>query len=107
MYGDDIILIAETEDDLQKMLDTLSNWSILWRMEVNTEKTNVMHCRKSTVTATDKIFKLGEQNINVCMSYRYLGFEVSETVDFVEGIKTCWKQSTRCSYRKTLQFERS
>ena len=95
MYADDIILIAETEDDLQKMLDTLSIWSNIWRMEVNPEKTKVMHCRKSSVAATNNIFKLGEQNIKFCKTYRYLGFEVSETVDFVDGVKTLHEAGSR------------
>ena len=64
-------------------------------MEVHPENTKLMHCRKSTVTATDKIFKLGEQNIKLCKSYRYLGFKVLETVYFVEGIKTLHEAGSR------------
>jgi hypothetical protein len=34
MYADDIVLMADSEDDLQKMLDTLNNWTTLWHLEV-------------------------------------------------------------------------
>ena len=58
MYADDIVLMADSEDDLQKMLDTLNNWTTLWHFEVNLDKTKVMHCRKQSTQVTDRNFQL-------------------------------------------------
>lgn len=44
MDADDIVLMADSEDDLQKMLDSLNNWTTLWHLEVIVDKTKVMHC---------------------------------------------------------------
>lgn len=39
MYAGDITLLAETEDDLQEILDTLNNCTLnLWRRDVNHDK---------------------------------------------------------------------
>lgn len=53
MYADDIVLMADSEDDLQKMLDSLNNWTTLWHLEVIVDKTKVMHCRKQSPQVTD------------------------------------------------------
>ena len=38
LYADDIVLIRETESELQAMLDELVVWCKTWRMKVNIEK---------------------------------------------------------------------
>ena len=49
-YADDLVLVAENEMDLQKLLDTLYNWCHKWRLCINTEKTKVMHFRKKDLS---------------------------------------------------------
>ena len=39
MYADDIVLMAESEEALQRMLDELYKWCNTWNMVINTEKT--------------------------------------------------------------------
>ena len=55
LYADDIILMAETEQDLQNMLLCAVNWCKRWRLMINqtdqpgrsTRQINqIMHCRK-------------------------------------------------------------
>ena len=41
-YADDVVLLAESEEDLQSMLDVVSHWCKQWRLEVNVSKTKVM-----------------------------------------------------------------
>ena len=43
LYADDLVLLAETEADLQKLLDTLSNWCTRNHIKVNEDKSNVVH----------------------------------------------------------------
>jgi hypothetical protein len=38
LYADDIALLAETPDDLQRMLDVVSEYSRKWRFRVNPKK---------------------------------------------------------------------
>lgn len=87
MYADDIIILSETENDMQNMLDTLHSWSEKWQLKMNIDKTKIMHCRKASMKPTDKTFNIGHQTIDLCKSYRYLGFEICETVEFTKGVK--------------------
>ena len=45
LYADDMVLIAETEEQLQKSLDMMYGWCKKWRLKVNKGKTKVVHLR--------------------------------------------------------------
>ena len=47
LYADDIVLLADSEADLQSLLNIVHSWCSRWRLEVNLLKTNIMHVRKS------------------------------------------------------------
>ena len=42
LYADDIVLIAPTAENLQRMLDALNSWCRKWKITVNQEKTKVI-----------------------------------------------------------------
>ncbi len=42
LFADDIVLLAESAEDLQRSLDTVEGWCRKWRLELNTEKSEVM-----------------------------------------------------------------
>ena len=94
-YANDIVLMADSEDDLQKMLDTLNNWTTLWHLEVNLDKAKVMHCRKQSTKVTDRNFQLGMNTLNTCTSYRYLVLQVFETCDYTDGVKLLNEERAR------------
>ena len=50
MYADDVVLIVETEHDLQCMLDLLNEWCATNKMSVNDAKSNVVHFRPNSVS---------------------------------------------------------
>ena len=82
LYADDIVLLAETENDLQSMLNIVFNWCNKWRMEVNLSKTEVLHIRKKNKPRSNFIFKLGHQTVKYCEEYKYLGLTINEHLDF-------------------------
>lgn len=47
LYADDIVFLAESEYDLQVMLDTMHEWCKRWRLPLNTPKSKVVHFRLS------------------------------------------------------------
>ena len=55
-YADDLVLVAESERDLQKLINVLESWCFKWRLNVNTEKTKVMHFRDRNVPVTNTVF---------------------------------------------------
>ena len=60
-YADDIVLLAENDSDLQKLLDRTSQWCRDWRLQVNTNKTKVMHFRRKNTQCTNSAFTIGAQ----------------------------------------------
>ena len=46
VYADDIILLTEKGQDLQKLLDVVHTWCSEWGLGINTKKSNVLHFRK-------------------------------------------------------------
>ena len=42
MFADDMVLLAEGEEELQRMMDRVKEYCDKWRLEVNVSKTKVM-----------------------------------------------------------------
>ena len=82
MYADDIILISDSQEGLQKQLDTLNKWSTKWSLSINVDKTKVIHFRKASDPCSTFNFHLGDNTIDIVNSYRYLGLELNETLDY-------------------------
>jgi hypothetical protein len=82
LYADDIVIIADNESNLQKMLDVVYKWSRQWRMMVNSSKTQVVYFRKKNTARTNKVFKCGKDKLNVVPKYKYLGYILEEPLDY-------------------------
>ena len=82
MYADDIVLLAETEEDLQSLIDLLQQWCDEKKMKVNLDKTKVVYFRNTASEKTRKLFKFGNGNIEITDSYTYLGILLTEHLDF-------------------------
>ena len=81
LYADDVVLISESEDDLQNMLNTLNNWCNKWRLAVNESKTKIVHLRNKNQLRSNFIFQCGEKVITFEHEYKYLGFWFNEYLD--------------------------
>ena len=86
LYADDIVLISSTADGLQKQLDALNDWSTTWKLKVNVDKTKVVHFRRTSDRATDVEFLLGDTALEVVPSYRYLGLNLFDTMDYTKSV---------------------
>ena len=84
LFADDIVLLAPTELNLQSMLDYLHSWCNKNMMDVNINKTKVVHFRKSNTDRTEFNFKLGNNDIEIRGNYKYLGVVLNEYLDFTE-----------------------
>ena len=81
LYADDIILLADSEADLQALLTIVENWCKRCRLEVNLSKTNVMHVRKKRTPQSRFVFLLNKQPVAYSSSYKYLGINIDEHLD--------------------------
>ena len=82
LYADDIVIFSDTEANLQTLLNTVNKWCCQWRLKINLNKTNIVHIRKQSQNRTQFQFKIGENNIEIKETYKYLGCILSETFDF-------------------------
>ena len=60
MYADDIVLMSDSEEKLQTMLDTVHNWYKRWRVLINSNKSKCMHFRQGRTQRTMFTFKIGD-----------------------------------------------
>ena len=81
-YADDIVLIAENENDLQSMLSQICDWCRRWHMAINCNKTKILHFRNKRNIKTKFNFQIGENAIEIENKYKYLGVVFNEFLDY-------------------------
>ena len=70
LYADDILMVSESEQGLQKLLDILHEWCHKWKMVVNVDKTKIMHFRRGPATPrTNTTFRCGDATLEITESY--------------------------------------
>lgn len=94
-YADDLVLMAENENDLQCLLDILSNWGKRNCMRVNLSKTKIIHFRNQSVANSSFQFKCGESDIEYTDKYKYLGLVLNEHLDYSVTAKYVAQSATR------------
>ena len=63
LYADDIMLMSESEEDLQIMLDFVHEWCDKWRLRINYAKSNVMLIRNKGKDCSNFNFHIGNQMV--------------------------------------------
>ena len=82
LYADDLVLITESEQDLQLLLNKLSEWCKKWQIKVNESKSKVMHFRPKRTRATEFKFKYMTRELDMVQFYKYLGVMFDEHLSF-------------------------
>ncbi len=81
-YADDLVLVAENEQDLQRLITTLQNWCFKWRLSINIGKTKVMHFRNKNQSITNFLFSVNNLPLECVNDYKYLGIIMDEHMEF-------------------------
>ena len=84
-YADDIALLAETEQDLQHLLDISFEWC----------ETKIMHFRQTSARATNFIFKIDNCPVHIVPTYKYIGLMLSYNLDFKVTAELAAKSARR------------
>ena len=85
LYADDIVLLAENEEDLQQQLNIVHSWCSKWRISINMDKTKIMHFRTTSQAESTFSFTLGDRNVNYADHYRYLGYDLYYNLNYEHG----------------------
>ncbi len=64
LFADDIAIIAQKEEDLQRCLDVMNNWCMKWRLSINPSKSKIIHYRLNgsslqTINSLETLFLVG------------------------------------------------
>ena len=88
LHADDLILISETPEGLQRLIDGLHEFCKQWHMIVNLMKTNVcvFNRRASKLARQPKFFYNG-QEVDYCIKYKYMGIFFSNTKNMFKAVR--------------------
>ena len=95
MYADDIVLLSDTAENLQKLLNHVYEWCRKWQLSINPVKTEVMHFHKKNKSRSQVQFFVGSENIKVVPKYKYLGVILDEFCTFQECATTLAESAGR------------
>ena len=98
MYANDIVLLAENENNLQSMLNLLDNWCGVNCSKINPTKSQIVHFRPKSLPKTNVKFICGRKELQVADRYMYvyLGLTLTEFFFyFIEMAKTVSKAASR------------
>ena len=70
LFADDIVLIADTESNLEKLLHITYKFAKKWNLKINQSKSKIMVIGKRL---SDKVWKMGDLNLTETNEYKYLG----------------------------------
>lgn len=91
LFADDIALIAESENDLQRMLDVAYSFVNKWNLSFNPKKSKVLVIGKRVNKS--KRWHLGQNTIEEANEYKYLGVYFSRSLKFNYHIKSYVKEN--------------
>ena len=82
LYADDTVLMAESDFELQTLLDTFYHYCITWKMKVNVYKTKIMIFFSKGRMPVNLQFKYNGKDIEIAKDFNYLGIYFSRSGSF-------------------------
>ena len=95
LCADDTAIIAEKLFRSSKMLDCVTSWCKRWRLQLNSDKTNVVHFRPVPLARYDFTFKHDDTIIQTVERYKYLGLWLHENLDMRVSTRELVKSANR------------
>ena len=98
MYADDTVLLAESPEGLQSLLDALYSYSTKWDLTVNTDKTKILVFRNGSRSRVDDKWYYNGEELEVVNEFNYLGFLLSFNGKFGNSQKRIAEQGRKAMY---------
>ena len=95
LYADDVILIADSEDELQTLLDCLHRWCERNCLNINKDKSKIIHFRRQSSLRSNVSFTCGDLSLDYVSHYKYLGLVLHEHLDFNVTAKCVAQSASR------------
>ena len=97
LYTDDTVLLSETSDGLQTLLNNFYEYSKLWKLKVNIDKTKIMVFSTSR-TAENVHFLYNEKEIETVTIFNYLGVTFTKNGKFKLAKQKNIEKATKAMY---------
>ena len=94
MYADDLVLLSQTKDGLQRGINVLHRFCTENNLTVNTSKSKLMYVSKRR-PAKLPVIEYNCQPLQWVDSFKYLGVTISATNNFTKGMKTICQQASK------------
>ena len=95
LYADDLVLLVDSGEHLQQLLNIINTWCSKSKIKINSEKSKVVHIRPNSKPRTHYIFKCGDDTVEVVDKYKYLGLILTEYLDYKFMADTVAKSASR------------
>ena len=82
LYADDIVIFADSAEELQKGLDVLHVYCQRWKLKINAQKTKVVIFRKGGARLGNLNFNFHGVPLEIVKSFSYLGVVFSQSGSF-------------------------
>ena len=99
LYADDIIIFANTAQELQINLDILAEYCNRNRLVVNTGKTKIMIFRRAGILPRNMKFYYNDVELLIVNKFSYLGIVFTTGASFSERQKTLAGQSLKAIFK--------
>ena len=73
LFADDLALLSDNIDDMQKCLNVLNTWCSKWRLQLSMDKTQAMLV--GAAHGEEVQFRIGDRVLDIVDWYRYLGVD--------------------------------
>ena len=83
-FADDIVLLARSGEELQKMLDVVGDYGVRWRIRFNPGKCGVLVVGQKKQKT---LWKLGKETIGEVDEYKYLGVWINRQANGLNHVQ--------------------
>ncbi|KAI5742578.1 hypothetical protein M8J77_008802 [Diaphorina citri] len=87
MYADDLVLLAESDEEMQNMLNVFHRYCQEKQLVVNVDKTKIMIFRRKGRVSKKYKFTMGRDTLEIVSQYIYLGVLFTAQACFRENAK--------------------
>ena len=99
LYADDIVLFANSPDELQEGLDLLFNYCKRWKLKINVAKTKIMVFRRGGILPRNLVFYYDGEPLEIVSKFKYLGVVFTTGGSFSEAQNTLAGQAQKAIFK--------
>ena len=98
LYADDIVLLSESAQGLQNLLNKLKIFCDKWHLQVNINKSKVMIFNRSGKILKGHNFVYDGNTVSLVNEYKYLGIIFKPSGSFTEAIDQLAKKASKAIF---------